>query len=179
MVKIVSFPFECSDKHFRLLGEGLCYPGGCDIKNSSCHLNAQAKLQSNYEECRLTCLNITSCSGFAMMSPTHKYANTCIVYGEFLLGDTFAGWRPRPNMYFDVHTYRKSTGIQCYRKQGRMVIFIDVLFYEIVLKIYHYIQILLHRSEKHFEFYFLVTCNSTEQCSIGRQACIKGICKSK
>ena len=115
-IRIITFHFKLSDKNFLVVGNGWCRPGGCNIKNSTCRVNAHGKLQSNYQECRTTCLNETSCVGFAISAQTYAYPNRCFVYGKFSPENILPGWKKYRNSYFDVHTASKHGGILCYRK---------------------------------------------------------------
>ena len=101
------------------VGVGWCSPYGCHQFNQSCRINGYYKDGSTYQECKTTCLNESTCIGFAISEQTYIAApNRCYVYGNISFEDGQIGWIAYPKNYFDIQTSTTSVGVHCYRTKG-------------------------------------------------------------
>ena len=106
---------------FSLIGSGWCRPN-CNIRSSTCRMNAYRKIQSNYDECRAYCYDESTCSGFAISVSTYKYPNFCLLYGN-ISSETITpknGWTARPNKNHAPVVSKASghKGVRCFKRTG-------------------------------------------------------------
>lgn len=105
-----------------LIGCGWCRPN-CNVKSSSCRLNAYLKRNSNYEECKAYCFDESTCSGFAISAPTYRYSNRCFLYGN-ISSETITysnGWTTYPRNAYPPEVIKTSgeKGIRCFKRAGK------------------------------------------------------------
>ena len=110
---------------YAFIGYGWCRPN-CDIKKSSCRLNAYKKQSSNYDECKSACNNEVDCTGFAISDSSYFYPNRCYMYGN-LTSENKANWanpgKWRPSHHStndnEVHTSSGDWGARCFKSLAK------------------------------------------------------------
>ena len=110
------FNHKLSDSNFESVGAGWCRPKGCDVNKDTCRVNGYYKNGTNYQDCRATCLNESTCTGFAISEHTFDVEpNRCFIYGNISFNNELSGWIASPSKYFDIHTSYKDGGGRCYK----------------------------------------------------------------
>ena len=110
---------------YERIGDGWCRPN-CNIKDSSCRLNAIQRESSSYEECKGICDEEPACTGFAISDSTFFYPNRCYIYGNLTSANVENWNRPglftsKPHSHFEVNTTNGNLGIDCYKKIDEQV----------------------------------------------------------
>ena len=109
---------------FTFIGNGWCRPDGCDVTDSACRINGYYKDDSNDNDCKLICLNETSCTGYVISDiPSNVYyANRCFIYGNISSTYPFSEseWNTFQKQFF-IPSKTKTSGtdnVKCYRRNG-------------------------------------------------------------
>ena len=104
------------------VGCGYCRPN-CNVRSTSCRLNAYLKKNSNYEECKAYCFNESRCSGFAITAPTYSYPNRCFLYGNISSEAMTSsnGWKALPRNTYPPEVIKTSghKGVRCFKRSGK------------------------------------------------------------
>ena len=104
-----------------LIGCGWCRPN-CNIRSTSCRLNAYLKKDSNYEECKVSCYDESLCSGFAISAPSYSYPNRCFLYGNISSESITSsnGWTRYPKYTYSPEVFKTSghKGVRCFKRTG-------------------------------------------------------------
>ena len=115
---------SASASDFQYIGSGWCRSGDCNY--SPCHVNGYRKDGSNSRECRSSCLQERSCTGYAISTQQHPYPNRCYVHGNISSMNSFSGWNiwQKPH---SVPTYSSgSANVECWRRTTGIKISKDV-----------------------------------------------------
>ena len=81
------------DLDFDFIGYGLCATDQCNVRDKTCDLNGYYRGKINTDECRTTCLQESSCIGFASSTEEHpRIPNKCFIYGNVSSTGKFSNW---------------------------------------------------------------------------------------
>ena len=124
-----------------MVGTGWCRPEGCDPRDTDCRVNGYFKDKVDSDECRLACLNETSCSGFGTSSEGHSsFPNRCYVHGNISTSERFSEWQVFRQQHYiptkssgDINTF-------CWRRKGKknhksaFILYICSIYYQQINK---------------------------------------------